>query len=163
MQRSPFVRFNLAASAEPLLGPIVKRLTDVGFTCQFMQNEQTLLWSKLCFLAPLALVTSASGKNKGEVYADPAWKGKLDSAVGEACAVAKADGAEIDVSKLHETFDSLPPGMRSSMQKDLAAGRQLELDAIGGPIVRGGERYGIAVPTTIDLIATINAAVSQRG
>ena len=163
LQRSPFVRFNLAASAEPLLGPIVKRLTDVGFSCQFMQNEQTLLWSKLCFLAPLALVTSASGKNKGQVYADLAWKEKLDSAVGEACAVAKADGAEVDVSKLQETFDSLPPGMRSSMQKDLAAGRQLELDAIGGPIVRGGERYGIAVPTTIDLIATINAAVASKG
>jgi ketopantoate reductase len=48
------------------------------------------------------------------------------------------------------------------MQKDLVARRQLELDAIGGPIVRGGERYGIAVPTTIDLIATINAVVNQN-
>jgi 2-dehydropantoate 2-reductase len=107
-------------------------------------------------------VTSASGKNKGEVYADPALKERLDSAVVEACAVAKADGAEVDVSKLQETFDSLPPGMRSSMQKDVAAGRQLELDAIGGPIVRGGKRYGIAVLTTIELIATINAAVVTK-
>jgi 2-dehydropantoate 2-reductase len=162
LQRSPFVRLNLAASAGPLLGAIVTRLTDLGFTCQFMQNEQTLLWSKLCFLAPFALVTSASGKNKGEVYADPALKERLDSAVAEACAVAKADGAEVDVSKLQETFDSLPPGMRSSMQKDVAAGRQLELDAIGGPIVRGGKRYGIAVPTTSDLIATIHAAVVNK-
>ena len=149
------------AGAEPLLGPMVARLTNLGFTCQFILNEQTLLWSKLCFLAPFALVTSASGKNKGEIYADPAWKAKLDSAVAEACAVAKADGAEIDVSKLRETFDGLPPAMRSSMAKDLAAGRQLELDAIGGPIVRGGKRYGIAVPTTIELIATINAAVAR--
>lgn len=162
LQRSPFVRLNLAASAGPLLGAIVTRLTDLGFTCQFMQNEQTLLWSKLCFLAPFALVTSASGKNKGEIYADSALKGRLDSAVVEACAVAKADGAEVDVSKLQETFDSLPPGMRSSMQKDVAAGRQLELDAIGGPIVRGGKRYGIAVLTTIELIATINAAVVNK-
>jgi 2-dehydropantoate 2-reductase len=162
IQRSPFVRFNLGAGAEPLLGPMVVRLTNLGFTCQLILNEQTLLWSKLCFLAPLALVTSASGKNKGEFYADAAWKGKFDSAVAEACAVAKADGAEVDVSKLQETFDSLPPGMRSSMQKDLAAGRQLELDAIGGPIVRGGERNGIAIPTTSDLIATINAAVDNK-
>jgi 2-dehydropantoate 2-reductase len=162
VQRSPFVRFNLGAGLEPLLGPMVVRLTNLGFTCQLILNEQTLLWSKLCFLAPLALVTSASGKNKGEFYADAAWKDKFDSAVAEACAVAKADGAELDVSKLQETFDGLPPAIRSSMQKDLAAGRQLELDAIGGPIVRGGKRYGIAVPTTLDLIATINAAVKQR-
>ncbi len=162
IQRSPFVRFNLGAGLEPLLGPMVVRLTDLGFTCQLILNEQTLLWSKLCFLAPLALVTSASGKNKGEFYADAAWKGKFDAAVAEACAVAKADGAELDVSKLQETFDGLPPAIRSSMQKDLAAGRQLELDAIGGPIVRGGKRYGIAVPTTAELIAAINAAVANK-
>jgi 2-dehydropantoate 2-reductase len=141
---------------------MVTRLTNLGFTCQLILNEQTLLWSKLCFLAPLALVTSASGKNKGEFYADAAWKGKFDSAVAEACAVARADGAEVNLVKLQETFDGLPPTMRSSMQKDLAAGRQLELDAIGGPIVRGGERYGIAIPTTSDLIATINAAVGNK-
>lgn len=162
IQRSPFVRLNLATRAEPLLGPIVKRLSDLGFTCQFMQNEQTLLWSKLCFLASFALVNSASGKNKGEIYEDLAWKGKLDSVIAEACAVARADGAEVDISKLHATLDSLPPGMRSSMQKDVAAGRKLELDAIGGPIVRGGRRYGIATPTTVELIATIETAVNRR-
>ena len=70
VQRSPFVRLNLAASGEPRFGAIVARLGEMGFTCQFMKNEQTLLWSKLCFLAPFALVTSASGKNKGEVFAD---------------------------------------------------------------------------------------------
>ena len=162
IQRSPFVRFNLGAGAEQLLGPMVARLTNLGFTCQLILNEQTLLWSKLCFLAPFALVTSASGKNKGEIYADPAWKAKLGAAAAEACAVAKADGAEINIAKLQETFDALPPPMRSSMAKDVAAGRQLELDAIAGPIVRGGKRYGIAVPTTIELIGKINAAVANK-
>jgi 2-dehydropantoate 2-reductase len=45
--------------------------------------------------------------------------------------------------------------MRSSMQKDVAAGRQLELDAIAGPIVRGGERYGIDVSSTTSLMEDI--------
>jgi len=52
----------------------------------------------------------------------------------------------------------MPPGMRSSMQKDVAAKRQLELDAIGGPIVRGGQRYGIDVPTTVELIEKIQSS-----
>jgi 2-dehydropantoate 2-reductase len=155
IQRSPVVRFNLAASGEPLLGAIVARLGNLGFACQFIPNEQTLLWSKLCFLGPFALVTSASGMNIGEVLADSAWKQKLNSAVADACAVANASGAEIDAAKIQAVIENSPPGMRSSMQKDVAAGRQLELDAIAGPIARGGERYGIDVPTTVGLMAAI--------
>jgi 2-dehydropantoate 2-reductase len=157
IQRSPFVRLNLASSGEPLLGAIIAQLADLGFTCQFIQNEQTVLWSKLCFLGPLALVTSASGMNIGEIFAEVAWKQKLDSAIAEACAVANASGAEVDALKIHAVADSLPPSMRSSMQKDVVAGRQLELDAIGGPIVRGGERYGIDVSTTRSLMAAIRS------
>src|SRR5258708_33748490 len=60
IQRSPFVRLNIASSSEPLLGAIVAQLSNLGFTCQFIPNEQTLLWSKVCFLSPLPLSTSAS-------------------------------------------------------------------------------------------------------
>jgi 2-dehydropantoate 2-reductase len=157
MQRAAVVRFNLAASGEPLLGAIVTQLGHLGFACQFIANEQTLLWGKLCFLAPFALVTAASGLNAGEVFADSAWKKKLASAVAEACSVANASGAQIDAAQIQSIFASSPPGMRSSMQKDVAAGRQLELDAIGGPIVRDGDRYGIDVSTTISLINAIRA------
>ena len=162
IQRSPFVRLNLASSGEPLLGVIIRKLGALGFTCQFIPNEQTLLWSKLCFLEPLALVTSASGMNVGEVLANGTWKEKLTSAVAEACAVAKASGAEVDPLQFQALFEGVPPGMRSSMQKDLVAGRKLELDAIGGPIVRGGERYGLNVSTTMNLVAVILSKTISR-
>jgi len=161
VQCSPFVNLNLAASGELVLGTIVAGLRDRGFTCRFIQNGQTLLWSKLCFLGPFALATSASGMNKGEVYADAEWKRKLISAVTEACAVAKASGAEVDTAQIQAIFDGLPSGIRSSMQKDLASRRQLELDAIGGAIVRGGERYSIDVSTTVGLIAAIRAKATE--
>jgi 2-dehydropantoate 2-reductase len=157
IQRSPFVRLNIASSGEPLLGAIIARLGNLGFTCQFIPNERTLLWSKLCFLGPFALVTSASGKNVGEIFADAAWKQRLSSAIAEACAVANASGAEVEARQLQRVFDGVPPDMRSSMQKDVAAGREVELDAIGGPIVRGGERYGIDVSTTAELMAAIRS------
>ena len=161
MQRSPFVNLNLAASGEPLMGAIVARLRDLGFTCGFIQNEQTLLWSKLCFLGPFALVTSASDMNKGEIYADAEWKHKLISAMAEACAVAKASRAEVDPAQIQAIFDGLPSGIRSSMQKDLASRRQLELDAIGGSMVRGGQRHGIDVSTAAALIAVIRAKATE--
>ena len=85
VHRSP-VRLNIAASGEPVLKNIIAGLQGLGFACQFIASEPTLLWSKLCFLEPFALVTSASGKNNGEIQADAEWKAKLDSAVREACA-----------------------------------------------------------------------------
>jgi 2-dehydropantoate 2-reductase len=157
VQRSPFIRLNLSSTGESLLGTIVEKLRKLGFTCQFIQNEQTLLWNKLCFLGPFALVTSASGMSVGEILADGAWGKKLKSTVAEACAVANASGAELNPAQIQAVFDGAPPAMRSSMQKDVVAGRQLELDAIGGPIVRGGERYGIDVPTTTSLMTAIRA------
>jgi 2-dehydropantoate 2-reductase len=160
VQRSPFVRLNLASSGESLLGAIIEKLRKIGFTCQFMANEQTLLWNKLCFLAPFALVTSASGMNVGEVLADEEWAGKLKSTITEACAVANASGADIAASAILAVFEGVPAAMRSSMQKDVVAGRRLELDAIGGPIVRGGKKYKVNIQTTASLMSTIEANVA---
>ena len=163
-QRS-VVRLNVAASAQPLLGPILARLQErCGFICNFFDNEGKLLWTKLSFLAPFALVTSASGKNKGEVFADPEWKAKLYSAIEEAVAIAAAQGASIDAgdTKVKAGFEALPDTMRSSMAKDLVAGRRLELDGIAGPILRGGEQHKIPTPVTKELVSAIETKVGAR-
>lgn len=156
------VRLFIASSGEAILGQTMARLKEMGFNGGFVPNEHTLLWSKLCFLGPFALVTAASGKNLGEILNDAEWKSKLDSALAEARAVAEAEGAQIDAERIHAIFAMAPPTMRASMAKDLAAGRRLELDAIAGPIVRGGLRHGIAVPTSADLIAQIQARQQRR-
>lgn len=156
VQGSP-VRLTVACSGEKLLGTVLASLQEqLGFLCRFEQNEQTLLWSKLCFLAPFALVTTASQKDKGGVLADPGWKSALYSAISEATSVARAEGAEIDTSAIQAILDSSPPSMRSSMLKDFIAGRRLELDGIAGPIVRAGQKHGIPVPTTKKLMETIS-------
>jgi 2-dehydropantoate 2-reductase len=156
IQRSP-VRLNIAAIGEPILAETAAGLRNLGFLCSFIANERSLLWGKLCFLGPFALVTSASGKDLGGIMADPQWKAALNDALAEARTVAEAHGAQIDNSRIQTMLDSSPPTMRSSMAKDLAAGRELELDGIAGPILRGGPRFGIPVPTTSRLAAEINA------
>ena len=155
VQRSP-VRLNIAESGEPLLSDTAQELRDLGFLCSFIASEATLLWSKLCFLGPFALTTTASGKNLGEIMADRGWKTTMYDAFAEAQAVAEGFGAQIDPARVQAILDSSPPTMRSSMAKDLDAGRQLELDGIAGPITRGAARWGIEVPTTQRLVATID-------
>ncbi len=157
------VRLTVAGAGRSLLASVLDRLHEqCGFSTQFVDSESTLLWTKLCFLGPFALATSASGKNKGEIFADPEWKSKIMGAVAETVAVANASGANIDVAKIQAGFDAFQGSVRSSMAKDLVAGRQLELDGIAGPIVRGGEQHGIPVPITKELMAMIEAKVRAR-
>jgi 2-dehydropantoate 2-reductase len=120
-----------------------------------------MLWSKLAFLAPFALTSTAADKNIGEILAEPVWQARLESAVREACTAAIADGAVVDQSRILATLKSLPAAMRSSMQKDVSAGRMPELDAIGGPIIRAGERHGLETPTTRELITEIQGGLKR--
>jgi ketopantoate reductase len=48
------------------------------------------------------------------------------------------------------------------MQKDVDRGNPAELDAIGGPILRGGARHNIPVAATRELLARIEQRVGQK-
>ena len=161
IQRSPFARLALSAIGEHQLAGAAAGLRRAGFSCEFQKDEKTMLWGKLAFLAPFALTTTAGNKSKQEIFADPVWRARLESTVREACAVAAAEGATVDQLKILATIESLPATMRSSMQKDVSAGRRPELDAIGGPIIRAGRIHEIHVPTTRELIARIEDRLSQ--
>ncbi|HLJ88812.1 MAG TPA: 2-dehydropantoate 2-reductase [Candidatus Angelobacter sp.] len=162
VHRSPFVRLRIAAAGKPLLEAPVAKLRQFGFDCEFIEKEADLLWSKLVFIAPLALATTASNRTAGEVAADPEWRGRLEACAREACAVAVASGAQVDAVRVTTMLLALPPGMRSSMQKDVAAEKPPELDAIAGPILRGGRKLGIDVSTTHQLVETIEKKVSAH-
>ena len=155
VQRSPFARLALSMTGQERLASVADRFRHVGFTCEFQADEKTMLWSKLAFLGPFALTGTASDKDKQGIFADSAWRVRLESAVGEACTVAAADGAAVDREKIIATLAALPATMRSSMQKDVSAGRVPELDAIGGTIIRAGQRYRLDVPVTRELVARI--------
>jgi 2-dehydropantoate 2-reductase len=147
VQHTP-VRLNLAASGEPMLAETMTRFEGLGWSCRFIANEATLMWSKLCFLEPFAL--------------DAEWKAKLEAAVREACTVATQEGAEVDAAKILAAYPGGPPAMRASMAKDLASGRQLELDGIAGPVLRAAFRHRIQVPTTSSLVGVIEEAEKAR-
>jgi 2-dehydropantoate 2-reductase len=161
VQRSPFVRLMLSMIGETRLASVADRLRRGGFTCEFQADEKTMLWSKLAFLGPFALTGTASDMNKQGIFADAAWRARLESAVGEACEAATADGAAVDRAKILAMLESLPATMRSSMQKDVSAGRMPELDAIGGPIIRTVHAHGLDVPVTRELVARIQDRLSK--
>ena len=161
VQRSPFIRFNLARQGRDRLVGSVAIFEHFGFTCGVLDDEQTLLWSKLVFLAPVALSTSAVRGPIGEVMKEPARRAGLEQCLREACAVATADGAKVNADAVLATINSLPGGTRSSMEKDIAKGNRPELDAIAGPILRRGEKHRIAVPKTAELVSLVEKSLTR--
>lgn len=163
VHRSPFARLNVSSAGRDLLGATLDQLQKMGFECRFMDDEQTLMWSKIVFLAPFALTTSAANRTTGEVIADPDWRRQLESCVREACAVAIAEGAKVDADSVIGSMMKMPGNMRSSMQKDVAQHRPPELDAIAGAILRGAVRHRIEVPATKKLAADVERRAGIGG
>lgn len=149
-QTSPFLRVELAGAESAAAD-----LQAAGIDCRIRDDELTLLWDKLVFLAPLALATTALDGPLGAIRNDKRYQACQD----EALAVARAEGAQVDEPALRSLQASAPDGMRSSMQKDVDAGRPPELDAIAGPILRGGKRHTIPVPNTQQLVRSVEARI----
>jgi 2-dehydropantoate 2-reductase len=105
------------------------------------------MWSKLARLCALALTTSASDRPIGYVRSDPRWRSALEGAIKETVAVANADGASLRAQDTLAELDAAHAELGSSMQRDIAAGRPTELDAIAGAVLRAGQRHGLRCPT----------------
>ncbi|HZZ14842.1 MAG TPA: 2-dehydropantoate 2-reductase [Candidatus Sulfotelmatobacter sp.] len=162
LHRSPFLRLNVLAAGRPLLEGTLDQFSKLGLTCRFIDEEATLLWGKLVFLAPFALSTTAADKTVGEVLSDPKWRSLGEACVREACAVGVAEGAKVDADTVLPGVSAMPAGMKSSMQKDVEQGRTPELDAIAGPILRGGRKHGIDVPATRKLVALVEERAGYK-
>ena len=76
----------------------------------------------------------------------------------EAVAVARAEGAPADEDTVLEELAAVHPTLRSSMQRDIAAGIPPELDAIPGAVLRAAERHGVPAPT----IARLYTLIARR-
>lgn len=159
VHRSPFAILNVSSAGRQLLSSTLDQLHKIGFECRFVDDEATLMWTKLVFLAPFALATTAFDQPIGGVMSNPDWKSEWESCVREVCAVASAEGARVDPNVVFAGMSRAPSGMRSSMQKDVERGNPPELDAIAGPIIRAGDRRGIEIPATKRLLSAVAARV----
>ena len=154
-QTSPFVVIEIAASNEnrERVERVASRLASAGFDVNVRDDELAMLWDKFVLLEPFALLTTHERANAGVIRATR--RDEAEALMSEAIAVARADGVTLDRDALLKAFDSLPDSMESSMQRDQAAGRPLELDALGGALLRRARKAGLAVPVTARLVDEI--------
>jgi 2-dehydropantoate 2-reductase len=148
---SPFAAIDLFAAdgAEEVGG----HLRRTGLDVRLREDELAMLWDKFALLAPLALLTTHERANVGAVRA----RRRDDAAamIGEIAAIAAADGVAVDPEQVLRVFDAVPDAMETSMQRDQEAGRPIELDALGGALLRRASRAGVEAPVTERLVAAL--------
>ncbi len=138
--RSPFLNVEVPDAAGDFA--IVRALSDAGPRMRAGGTEAEVLWAKFRLLSALALLTSY-------------WRQSAGPALSEDPELTEAVVSEIAacVRALH----SVPGGLRTSLQEDLAAGRPSELDALGGALVRVGARHDVATPAIARIVAALGS------
>jgi 2-dehydropantoate 2-reductase len=163
VQTSPFLRVEMAsedgerAAQLPAVAALLER---AGVPAAVLDSEAQVVWSKLCRLCPLALTTTAFDLPLGPIRTTPELRGELRACVEEACAVARAEGAEVRPADTMAELENAHAELSSSMARDVRAGREPELDAIAGEVVRAGARAGVPTPTIEGLAAMVARRVS---
>jgi 2-dehydropantoate 2-reductase len=157
---SPFLRVDMAAhdpSTQPLVEALARELDRARVPARVLDSEAQVIWSKLVRLNALACTTSAFDKLLGEIRDTPALREQLHAAIDEGAAVARAEGAQIEAATVVAELNDAHATLGSSMQRDIAAGRTPELDAIPGAVLRAAARHDLGCPTIERLTGMIAA------
>ena len=154
VQTSPFLRIDLAP--DPRADAVVHLLRAAEIPARTGASEAEVLWTKLVRLNALALTTTAFDTTLGVIRDRADTRAALTEAVEEGAAVARAEGAPVEAAAVIGELWEAHEGLTSSMARDVAAGREPELDAIAGAVLRAGERHGIPTPAVADLARRVH-------
>ena len=164
---SPFLLINMAAvdpAAEAPTRELEAAIAAAEVPVKVLDSEPQVMWSKLVRLNALACTTSAYDKLLGEIRSTPELRADLVGVIEESCAVGLAEGAtDVEAERAIGELEKAHATLGSSMQRDIAAGREPELDAIPGSVLRAAARHGLQCPTIERLMAMIQARIDERG
>jgi 2-dehydropantoate 2-reductase len=147
---SPFNLVEIAGAER-----IAEHLRATGLDVRVRAPDEALqmLWEKFAIIAPLALLTTHARASVGVVRTER--REEMSALIAEVVAIASADGVTIDPAAVFGMIDRAHEAMETSMQRDQAAGRPLEIDGLGGALLRRADRAGIQAPVTRRLVEGI--------
>lgn len=136
-----------------------------GWNVTVESDEDTMLWTKLCFNAAGNALGALCAAPNGELARDPALRELLVGALREAVTTARKDGHNLLYPDMESLIVKTYPNdsrQRNSMLQDLQAGRKTEVDAILGPILSAARRRRVKLtllPRLHHLVKRLEAAL----
>ena len=133
----------------PSFTKIEQMLKNAGIKAELRENIDEIVWEKYIFISPLASVTALLGEPFGAVMEKKASRELAEGLIKEVERIARAKTVKMaeDIVELTlENVNSFPYETKSSMQVDCENGKQAEIEAFTGYIVRSGEELQVDVP-----------------
>jgi len=143
-------------------------LTRSGIETQVSENIDAALWGKVLYNVGLNPLSALLEVPYGALGSQENSRDLLSSLMGEAFAVAARETAlpwDSFEEYLEVFFSKLLPSTEShlsSMLQDLERGRETEIDAITGQVIRRAESQGLAVPVNRVIYDLVKAKVATR-
>jgi len=138
-------------------------LTRCGIQTLFTQDILAALWGKVLYNVGLNPLSSLLGVPYGILGEETNARTLLEDSIREAFRVASREtdpGFADEEAYLAHFFEKLLPATRShhsSMLQDMEKGRETEIEAITGEVIRRGKKYGIPTPVNTVLFSLVKA------
>lgn len=158
----------MGPAARSFLGPMYQRkgadlaaiLRRSDIPAELVPDVRPALWDKFLMAATIGGLAPAFGLTAGQVASNPTARAKLEQAMQEVAAIATALGIALPddcVAAKLDFVSRFPPGVTSSLQRDLEARRPSEFVHLTGAIPRFAAQSGVPAPTADEIIEMLRA------
>lgn len=142
------------------LPPLVEAFNQAGIPTRHVADIRRELWRKLLINNGVNPLSALTGLDTHTLSNHPQFGPIVHGLMLEAASVARADDEPLttqDADEMYELIRTFDP-IKTSMLVDLEKGRQLEVDAISGAVIRRARQLKLAVPYT----ETIHALLKHQ-
>jgi 2-dehydropantoate 2-reductase len=139
------------------------RAAGVGVT---VTDPGLVIWDKFIWLAANSSMSAVCRLPGGAIWSVPEGLEVYRKLIEEAVAVARAAGVKLEVDaaeKISAAMRRLPPTMTTSLMRDYERESKVELEQLGGALVRKARELGVPTPTHDVIYAILKARALSFG
>ena len=163
---SGVLRFGeLAGGTSPRAERLLATLREAGLAAELSADIRAELWEKLLANISIGSVSGLTRLSYRELLACPETFALCRGLMEEAVAVAVALGVALPDGVVERQLAMLAgasAAVRSSLSRDLEAGRRIEIEALNGAIVRLGREQRVPTPLNFAIYAALKPFVEGR-
>lgn len=162
----PTIIGEMHGGLSPRTEALAALMTDHGLPTTATDDILTEKWRKLMLNVAMSATSGLTGLTIGGVAGLPSLAGIARRAMDEAAAVAEACGVRLPMDTRYGVFDGIVTSgaarNKTSMRRDIEAGRPSEVAAIYGSVIERGRAKAVPTPTLEALAALVLGLEAAR-